>query len=144
MHRDLLRIGTALLALGCSSGTPAGPLLVDDGDIHMDEASDSADAGVDAGRDAAMPPTTDLTYWADVRPIIEENCVPCHGPGGERFSLFSYASARSRRFTIRNVVSARIMPPCDDEPAESCGLSQDEIDRIVEWAAGGAPEGTQP
>ncbi len=52
-----------------------------------------------------------LTY-ANVAPIIQENCLFCHKPGGNApFSLKGYQNVKKRAGVIREVLSKKIMPP---------------------------------
>jgi hypothetical protein len=53
----------------------------------------------------------EITY-ADVAPIIQLNCWPCHRPGGNApFPLQSYEQVQRKASTIKEVLRQRIMPP---------------------------------
>ncbi len=88
-----------------------------------------------------------LTYTRDIAPIINANCVECHRDGEVApFSLGTYADVRRRARLLAHVVKAGTMPPWS--PAEGHGnfldarrLTVDEIKRIEDWAALGAPYG---
>ncbi|MCY4121174.1 MAG: cytochrome c, partial [Acidobacteria bacterium] len=68
---------------------------------------------------AAGQPT--VTY-DDVAPLLNENCVRCHRPGGlGPFSLTTYEDARARADRIAEMVTARRMPPW--QPARGYGAS---------------------
>lgn len=92
---------------------------------------------------AADPPT----YTKDVAPILFARCVSCHRPGAiAPFSLTTYRETRQRMTLIAEVTRRRAMPPW--KPRRDAGeflddrsLSEVEIQRIGEWAAGGGREG---
>lgn len=52
-----------------------------------------------------------VTY-EDLAPIFEENCQPCHRPGGNTpFPLTSLKEIKRKRKTIKEVLFQRVMPP---------------------------------
>ena len=54
----------------------------------------------------------DVTYSADVAPIIQKNCTVCHRPGGiGPIDLVDYDDAKRYARRIRRQVSNRLMPP---------------------------------
>ena len=93
-----------------------------------------------------------VTFAEDVAPILYENCVRCHRSGGVAVSLITYDEASAwapmikYRTELRDKMGA--MPPYylareigiqhmkDDER-----ISEDEIETIAAWVAGGTPEG---
>jgi uncharacterized protein (TIGR03437 family) len=87
------------------------------------------------------------TFSKEVARIFQKSCQTCHHPGDiAPFSLMTYAEARPWAKAIREAVSLKKMPPW--KPAPGCGdfrdargLSQEEINTIVAWVDGGAPEG---
>lgn len=94
--------------------------------------------------------TQALTYYGDVLPIFEANCLGCHvAQGIGPFVLDDYASARKHAHEIAEAVESRIMPPYLVTNDGSCGdftspaLTAKEISTITGWANGGALEGTQ-
>ncbi len=94
---------------------------------------------------AHTPVTTKFRFSEDILPILERHCTRCHRPGGGTpFSLREYASARPWAESIKEQVLERNMPPLyvDGGVALKNGsrLSAREIDTIVSWASGGAPE----
>jgi hypothetical protein len=94
------------------------------------------------------------TYYADVLPILAENCLTCHGPGAldlggmvAPMSLATYEEAREWAPIISAAVRAGTMPPWDAAP-EFRGVFRgerwlDDADRdvLIAWAAAGAPAG---
>ncbi len=94
------------------------------------------------------PITTNFTWTQEVSRIIYKHCVSCHRRGGRAFSLVTYEEARPWAKAIRDEILARRMPPWGavkgvgdfrDDPS----LSQPEIDILVGWVEGGAPEGEE-
>src|SRR5881409_87519 len=87
------------------------------------------------------------TYTKDIAPLLAERCGMCHVAGGSApFSLLTYADAKSHAHEIAAVTRARYMPPwkADPENGPFVGqhpLTDEEIDRIQQWVAGGAIEG---
>jgi peroxiredoxin len=58
-----------------------------------------------------------VTYAAEVAPILQVKCQPCHRPGAVGpFSLLSYDDARRWAVAIREVVEEYRMPPWHADP----------------------------
>jgi hypothetical protein len=95
-----------------------------------------------AAQTAAVP-----TFSKDVAPILYNKCVACHRAGEiGPMSLITYREVRPWAASIRDKVSARIMPPWHADPQYGSfrndrSLSAKEIDTIVRWAGAGSPEG---
>ena len=92
------------------------------------------------------PITTKLLWTQEISRIVYKRCASCHRQGGGAMSLMTYDEARPWAKAIRDEVIARRMPPWGavkgvgafrDDPS----LSQIEIDMIVNWVEGGAPQG---
>lgn len=88
-----------------------------------------------------------VTYYKDIAPIFQENCLPCHYDNGYGpFSLASYEDVAKRAQFVGYVTDQRIMPPWKADPhyrsfAGEKQLSQTEIDLIQQWIKAGAPKG---
>jgi hypothetical protein len=90
-----------------------------------------------------------VTFTKDVAPILQKSCQSCHRPGMMApMSLLTYQDARPWVRSIKNKVAAREMPPWfidrnvgiqkfKNDPS----LTDAEIDTIVKWVDGGAPQG---
>jgi hypothetical protein len=101
------------------------------------------------GVSAAMahePITTKLTWTQEISRIVYKRCATCHRGGGAAFALMTYEDARPWAKAIREEVLERRMPPWGavegvgrfrDDPS----LTPVEIEMIVSWVEGGAPEG---
>jgi hypothetical protein len=92
------------------------------------------------------PITTRLTWSKEISRVVYRRCASCHRPEGPAFSLRTYEDARPWAKGIRDEVLSRRMPPWDavkgvGEFRDDAGLSLPEMDLIVNWVEGGAPEG---
>ena len=87
------------------------------------------------------------TYTRDIAPLLAERCGMCHVPEGSApFSLLTYADAKRYAAEIAAATRNRYMPPWKADPengpfAGQRPLTDEEIDRIQKWVAGGAVEG---
>ena len=87
------------------------------------------------------------TYNGDVAQILNERCVICHRPGTVApMSLVSYRETRPWARAIKEKVRTREMPPWYADPRfgtfrNERRLTQEQIDTVVAWADGGAPQG---
>jgi len=95
---------------------------------------------------AHEPITTKLTWSQEISRIIYKRCASCHHEGGTAFSLMTYDEARPWAKAIREEVLERRMPPWG--AVEGVGAFRDdpsltplEIEMLVGWVEGGAPEG---
>lgn len=83
---------------------------------------------------------TNPTYTANIKSIIDGNCVSCHSPGGENSSvpLQTYAQVSGKS----SVIKTRIEKPVGDPQVMPKGgkLSQANIDLINKWITAGMPE----
>jgi len=93
------------------------------------------------------PITTKVTWTQEISRIVYKRCAGCHREGGSApMSLLTYDEARPWAKAIRDEVLERRMPPWapvkgvsefQDDPS----LSQPEIELVVSWVEGGAPQG---
>src|SRR5215831_3048358 len=87
------------------------------------------------------------TFSKDVAPIFAKNCMSCHRPGEiAPMSFITFKEVRPWAKSIREKVVKREMPPWHADPthgewSNDRRLSQKDIDTIVAWVDGGAPEG---
>jgi hypothetical protein len=89
----------------------------------------------------------DVTYYKDVRPILEANCTTCHAPNQiAPFAFTSYDDTKGYAALIATETGALKMPPW--MPVAGCGdfrdvrgLSSGEIATLAAWSAAGAPAG---
>ncbi|MFN0085740.1 MAG: hypothetical protein ACKVX9_10155 [Blastocatellia bacterium] len=107
------------------------------------EASTSSEAGSKTGKRSQAAPT----YNKEVVRILQKSCQTCHHPGDiAPFSMMTYRETRPWAASIREQVITKKMPPW--KPLAGCGdfrdargLAQEEINTLVAWVDGGAPEG---
>lgn len=87
------------------------------------------------------------TFTKDVIPILQKRCQGCHRPGDiAPMSLLSYQETRPWAASIRENVLKGTMPPWHADPrygvfSNDRRLTREEIDTLVRWVEGGAPEG---
>jgi hypothetical protein len=90
--------------------------------------------------------TTKLTWNGEISRIVYARCATCHRPGGTSFSLMNYQEARPWVAAIEEEVLERRMPPWGavkgfGEFRNDQALTQEQLELIADWVAGGAPEG---
>lgn len=89
----------------------------------------------------------ELTWHADVAPIVEARCARCHAPDAiGPFSLETYEEVFQLREAVRDAVVDRRMPPwlpahCCNEFQDDFGLRDEQIATIDRWVEQGAPQG---
>jgi peroxiredoxin len=91
--------------------------------------------------------TSDVTYYRDVLPVLQNNCQTCHRPGeAAPFSLMTYHQARKWAEDIKEYTQTRKMPPW--KPVDCNGLFQNErqmsdadIATLARWVDQGMAEG---
>jgi hypothetical protein len=99
---------------------------------------------------AHQPVTARYSFSEHVLPVLEARCGGCHRQGGAGpMALLEYQEARPWAEAIKERVLERSMPPWFAEPgfeplAGEHVLSPREVDILVDWASGGAPEGKKP
>lgn len=89
----------------------------------------------------------DVTYYRDVKPILDRACTGCHAEGGVGpFALDTWAAVQPLANAIDFVVDAGTMPPWQPDP--ECRtfkgqrtLSAEQKATIRAWVQGGALEG---
>jgi peroxiredoxin len=88
-----------------------------------------------------------VTYAADVAPIMENRCQSCHRPGQVApFSLLTYDDARRHSAMMAEVVDDRRMPPWHADPRyghfrNDRHLSARERATLLAWVEQGTPLG---
>ena len=89
------------------------------------------------------------TFSKDVAPIFQSKCQSCHQPESiAPMSLVTYKDSRPWARSIKDRVARRQMPPWHIDQSvgvqkfkNDMSLSDAQIDTIVRWVDGGAPEG---
>jgi hypothetical protein len=101
------------------------------------------------GRPVSAQAAQTVTFAKDVAPILQSKCQVCHSPNSiAPMSLLTYDDAKQYARSIKNKVSARLMPPWYMDKTVGIqhfkndrSLSDAEIDTIVRWVDQGAPMG---
>ena len=87
------------------------------------------------------------TFYKDVQPVLERNCVGCHRPGeAAPMSFLSFKEVRPFAAAIKMSVSQKRMPPWSADPhvgkfSNDRSLSETDLKTLVDWATTGASEG---
>lgn len=129
------------LLWACSSRGP------NDAPPAMDGAGSSSDGGAPNDGSGGGSTSTTVTYWQDVRPLLEAKCTSCHSADGiAPFTLGDYASVKRYAPALAVAVDSRDMPPWPPGPASPAmlhdrSLSTEQIKLLDDWVAGGALEG---
>lgn len=88
-----------------------------------------------------------LTYYGNVKPIIDKNCTVCHRIGQSApFSLESYEDLKRRTSMIERVVESKYMPPWHADTLfrtfhNQRALPAESLNKILQWIKNGAPAG---
>lgn len=98
--------------------------------------------------------TTDLNFSKDVRAVLRQHCMGCHNPRGmapsyvdlTTYGTDSAPGARAWATAIEEEILTGRMPPWQADPrfdhySNSRRMTQEEIDIIIGWVQGGAPQG---
>jgi hypothetical protein len=91
------------------------------------------------------PITTKITWDAEISRVVNRRCISCHAAGSS-VDLSNYEQARPWAKAIRNQVLDRRMPPWGavkgfGDFRNDPSLTALELEMIVQWVEGGAPEG---
>ncbi len=89
------------------------------------------------------------TYYEDVQPILNQNCVSCHFTGGiAPFPLETFEQASVVAANIKVSTASRTMPPWKADKSGECQpwadarwLTDDQIATLGEWVDNGSPAG---
>ena len=139
----------ATLALGgclTSAYDPGGS-----GDGSGAAGSSGGGNGVSGGNGGASggggASSGNITFYRDVMPILQKDCLSCHATGGVAQPVLDSApSAIAAATTIEAAIQSKEMPPFP--PAEGCNayvgerrISAVDQQTIAQWVAGGAAAG---
>ena len=96
--------------------------------------------------DKPVTKATNVTYYRDVAPLIQEHCQQCHRPGEVGpFSLMTYKQAVNWSDDIKHYTQTGLMPPWKAVAGPAFHndrrMSQQDIDTLAAWVDGGAPAG---
>jgi len=95
------------------------------------------------------PIPSKYTFNGEVSPILNAHCARCHVEGGAApMPVDAYAKVRPWADAIREQLLQGAMPPLFVDPSGPAvalprALSARELDMLLTWSAGGAPEGNR-
>jgi hypothetical protein len=120
----------------------------DDGEDDDDGDDDDDGTGATPPPPPPVNPGSDaVTFTADIRPILLDNCGRCHASGGlPRFASNDAASSFDVAVQERNSIISEIqrgsMPAdtCNGAPGSNGCVSVADFDLIRQWVAAGTPE----
>jgi hypothetical protein len=92
--------------------------------------------------------TTKVTFDREIVRLLDTHCISCHHEGGPAFSLATWKDARPWAKAIGEEVLQRRMPPWGavkgfGDFRNDQGLTAEQLELIVDWEEGGAPEGEE-
>jgi hypothetical protein len=106
------------------------------------------------GMSISLGANGDTSFYKDVQPILQDNCVNCHRPSGADnmgmiapMPLRTYREVRPWAKSIARQVKDRTMPPWHAAPefkgvfSNERTLTKEQIDTIVSWVDAGAKKG---
>ncbi len=113
--------------------------------VELPEADAAVDPDAATGDAGTADP--DVTWYRDIVPLVQAQCLSCHRSGGiAPFSMESYQTAAPYARAMAGDVIGGIMPPWP--PSEDCQpyldarrVDDHEKALIVRWADLGAPAG---
>lgn len=102
-----------------------------------------------AKTDGGAANASNVTYYRDVKPILDAKCASCHSAGSfAPFALTSPSDAVTRRASIKAATSAHTMPPWP--PSNSCtqyagdrALTAEQLAILSKWGDGEGPLGDE-
>lgn len=129
------------------AGRTGGSVAVAVAVAALISACGGGEGGEPAVEPVDPPAVTGLTYYEDIKPILDAKCGNCHEDQGlAPFSTGRYEDLEPWGGMIRQAVLDRTMPPW--QPDASCNeylgnrsLSDEQIQAIAEWVDGGMPLG---
>lgn len=85
-------------------------------------------------------------YYADVRPLLVQNCMRCHTESGIGWSMEDAEATFAKRARIARAVTRHVMPPwlAEEGHQEYLGdlaLDEDLVQMVARWRAAGFPKG---
>jgi peroxiredoxin len=132
---------------GCPIERTAPAIVRRPGSARSPSPGDGEVAGGPAGSRSDRTLAEPVTYAADVAPILQARCVPCHRPGQVApFPLLTFEHARRWATSIAEVLSDGRMPPWNADRrygrfSNDPSLTPREHEVLRSWVEQGAPPG---
>lgn len=128
-----------------------------DAEAGLDQALTSVVSGEQVATNRTQAPGCDvvfapshgetISYAQTIAPILSDNCVSCHRPGGiGPWAMTDYNMVRGFSLMMREVLLTQRMPPWHADPtvghwANDRSISREELKTLVSWIDAGAPRG---
>jgi hypothetical protein len=96
------------------------------------------------------PPQANISYSADIAPMIQDKCVRCHSDGNiAPFAFSDYSIVQGAAPLIREEVVANRMPPWHADYnfgvwTNDASLTPAQAAKLIQWIDDGAQRGTGP
>jgi thiol-disulfide isomerase/thioredoxin len=120
-------------------------------EIPLVQATSAPGCPLDLDSTQAAIAQSEVTYHNRISRIVQKHCLGCHRDGGVApFALSSYEEVASQSGAIRQVLEKGVMPPwfaatpAHGQPslfANDCSLAKPDKSDLLNWLAGGKPEG---
>jgi hypothetical protein len=140
-----------LTACGSNEGVATTDVATTEAATTTTASTTSAATSSASSSDTGEAPTTGeapaLTYYRDIKPILDRKCMSCHRPGDiGPFAITNYDETRKMAVAIAGSVEDGSMPPWSPSPAcntykHDRSLPAEERGAILDWIAAGTPEG---
>jgi len=135
----------ATLALGGCLSSAYDPGAGGDGSGGSSSGGNGASGGGSSAGGGGV--SGNITYYRDVMPILQKDCLSCHASGGAaQPALDDAQSAIAAAGSIEAAIQSKMMPPFP--PAEGCNayvgerrISAVDQQTIAAWVGAGAPAG---
>jgi hypothetical protein len=130
-------MAAASIAAAAFAGAACGPARGGAPDASADAAAGDDGGGQTCSVEAPTTCSDPPTRYADVAPLFERHCVPCHfGTPGGPWPLTSYKHAVDWQDIIRTAMLECTMPPADGGGV----MSNEDRLAILTWIRCGYPE----
>ena len=105
---------------------------------------------IDFPEQTARAEHANISYSDTIAPMLLDNCVSCHRPGGiGPWAMTEYNMVRGFAPMMREVLRTQRMPPWHADPAyghfkNDRSLTPEQTSTLVHWIEAGAPRGDGP
>jgi mono/diheme cytochrome c family protein len=81
-----------------------------------------------------------VTYTANVKPIVDQNCIACHASGGSLISLETYADVKDALLNTDLLDRIQRQNGTPGQMPKAGRMPQDKINTILQWNTDGLLE----
>jgi len=113
---NIFVIASALILIGCSVEDPKGSRFAQPAKNNSLTNKTFEDGEFDCSQRVAVSEPIGLqlqdqpTYLADIKPLVDKQCITCHNPNGNSPDLTDYAKLKAHAESSRTEISAGSMP----------------------------------